>query len=133
MRTNLKRYCIGAIPLFFLGTCAANAQLSSYWRTCTGNPDIAWEQQIKSCTALIESKAEAEENVAIAFYNRALAYENKNDDARAIADYSESIKLNPKDADAFFQRGLCKARTGDKVGADADLAEAKRLNPNIGR
>jgi tetratricopeptide (TPR) repeat protein len=100
---------------------------------CTGNPDIAWDQQIKSCTALVESKSEATENVAIAFFNRALAHENRDDYVSAIADYTESIRLNPKDADAFFLRSLCKARTRDKAGAEADMAEAKRLNPNIGR
>lgn len=122
-----------ATILLLATTVGANAQLSPHWRTCTGNPDIGWDQQIKSCTILIESKSEATENVAIAFFNRALAYENKDDYVRAIADYTESIRWNPKDADAFFLRSLCKQRTGDKLGADADMVEARRLNPNIGR
>lgn len=121
------------IMLLLATIVCANAQLSPLWRMCTGNPDIAWDQQIKSCTALIESKSEVPENVAIAFFNRALSHENMDDYVRAIADYTESIRLNPKDADSFFFRSLCKARTGDKSGAEADMAEAKRLNPNIGR
>lgn len=112
---------------------SANAQLSSHWQACTGNPGIDWDQQIKSCTALIQSDAESKENVAIAFYNRALAYENKEDYARAIADYDETIRLNPNDADALLYRGLDKQRTGDKAGGDADVAAARRLNPNIGK
>jgi hypothetical protein len=28
----------------------ANAQLSPLWESCTGNPDIDWDQQIKSCS-----------------------------------------------------------------------------------
>lgn len=123
----------GAIIFLLAMIVVAKAQLSPHWRLCTGNPDIAWDQQIKSCTALIESKSEAAENVAVAYFNRALAHENRDDYARAIADYTESIQLNPKDADSFFLRSLCKARTGDKSGADADMVEAKRLNPNIGR
>ena len=111
----------------------ANAQLSPQWQGCTGNPGIEWDQQIKSCTALIQSGQEATENLSIAYYNRALAFENKDDDEHAIADYSEAIRLNPGDADAHFYRGLARARKGDKAGAESDIAEARRINPNIGK
>jgi tetratricopeptide (TPR) repeat protein len=125
------RVVAGAIALAAV-TSFANAQLSPQWQTCTGNPGIDWDQQITSCTALIQSGAEAKENVAIAFYNRALAYENKEDYERAIADYSEAIRLNPNDADAYFYRSLDRKRKGDNAGAEADMAAAKRINPNIG-
>jgi tetratricopeptide (TPR) repeat protein len=114
-------------------TTSAAAQLSSHWQACTGNPGIDWDTQIRSCTALIQSNTELKENVAIAFYNRALAYENKEKYELAIADYSEAIRLNPNDADAYLYRGLDKQRTGDKDGAEADIAAARRLNPNIGK
>jgi tetratricopeptide (TPR) repeat protein len=114
-------------------TVSAAAQMSSHWQFCTGNPGIDWDTQIKSCTALIQSGAEAKENVAIAFYNRAVAHENKDRYDLAIADYSEAIRLNPNDADFYFYRGLDRQRMGDKAGAEADIAEAKRLNPNIGK
>ena len=114
-------------------TVFAHAQLSSNWQACTGNSGIDWDQQIKSCSALIESGAEAKENQGIAYYNRALAYEYKEDFARAIADFSEAIRLDPSNAEAFLYRGLDKGRMGDKTGEEADIAAAKRLNPNIGR
>jgi tetratricopeptide (TPR) repeat protein len=114
-------------------TMSAAAQLSSHWQFCTGNPGIDWDTQIRSCSALIESATEAKENVAIAFYNRAVAYENKDRYDLAIADYSEAIRLNPNDADFYLYRGLDRQRMGDKAGGDADIAEAKRLNPNIGK
>ena len=123
--------CVSAIVVLTTTTICVNAQLSPLWQGCTGNPDIDWDQQLKNCTALIQSGTEQKENLAIAFYNRALAYESKDDYVRAIADYDEAIRLNPNDADALLYRGLDKQRIGDKAGAEADITAAERINPNI--
>ena len=122
---------IGGIVAVAATIISVSAQLSPHWQACTGNPGIDWDQQIKSCTALVELENELKENVAIAFYNRALAYENRKDYARAIADYDEAIRLNPNDADALLYRGLDKQRMGDWASGEADVAAAKRINPDI--
>jgi tetratricopeptide (TPR) repeat protein len=79
---------------------------------------------------LIESGNESKKNQAIAYYNRGLAHENKDDFARAIADYNDANRLDPNDADAFFYRGLDKEQIGDKAGAGAGRKADNRAAMN---
>src|SRR6185312_13410079 len=51
------------------------------------------------------------------------------DDARALADYDEAIRLKPVYDRAFVGRGALKLTGGETENAIADLDEAVRLNP----
>src|SRR5471032_1886728 len=73
---------------------------------CTGNPDIAWDVQISGCTAVIQSGNYSGMNLAWAFNNRGNAYTEKKEYDRAIADYDQAIRLNPKYALVFDGRGI---------------------------
>ena len=64
-----------------------------------------------------------------AFNNRGNAYYTKGDLDRAIADYNEAIRLDPKDDNAFYDRGTVYNSKGNYDHAVADLNEALRLNP----
>jgi tetratricopeptide (TPR) repeat protein len=66
---------------------------------------------------------------ADAYYNRGLAYTNKGELDRAIADYDEVIRLNPKYAEAYNNRGVAYANKGELDRAIADYDEAIRLDP----
>jgi tetratricopeptide (TPR) repeat protein len=83
-----------------LVTADAGAQLAPQWRSCTRKPDVDWDQQIESCTTLIQSGGETTENRASAYNNRGNVYHGKGDNDRALADYSEAIRLDPKLASA---------------------------------
>ena len=52
---------------------------------------------------------------------------------KAIADYTEAIRLNPKDAAAHCDRGRAYADKGDLDKANADYTEAIRLDPDYKR
>ena len=64
-----------------------------------------------------------------AYTNRGLAWGDKGDLDRAIADYNEAIRLDPKYADAYYNRGLAWRAKGDLDRAIADYNEAIRLDP----
>ena len=68
--------------------------------------------------------------LAGAYCMRALAYAQKKDLDKAVADYSEAIRLDPNLANAFCGRGLTYAVKGDLDAARADYTEAIRIDPN---
>ena len=65
-----------------------------------------------------------------AYASRGLAYSNRRDYNRAIADLDNAIRLDGKFAGAYNDRGLVNAATGKIDRAIADFTQAIRLNPN---
>ena len=58
-----------------------------------------------------------------------LGLRRKGDYDKAIADYTEAIRLNPKLAEAYYSRGFAYGKKGDYDKAIADYTEAIRLDP----
>lgn len=87
------------------------------------------DRSIAACTRIVQNSNEKKRERAIGFGTRGLRYAAKGDDDRAIADYSEAIQLELKDADVFHARGLAYSRKGDLDRAIADYSEAIRLEP----
>ena len=66
-----------------------------------------------------------------AYFDRGPLYLNAGDNAKAIADLTMAVQLDPKDARALYARGLAKQRNGDAKGGDSDMAAAKALDPGV--
>lgn len=60
-----------------------------------------------------------------------MVYERKDSHDRAIADFSEAIRLDPTYAIAFRGRGIAYGNKGDYDRAIADFTEAIRLDPKL--
>jgi tetratricopeptide (TPR) repeat protein len=81
---------------------------------------------ISACTRAINSGSS---RPSINYLNRANAYRDNGDTDRAVADYTETIRLNPKYALAYNGRGNAYLNKGDTDSAIADYTEAIRLDP----
>ena len=64
-----------------------------------------------------------------AYRLRGRAWADKGEPDKAIADFSEAIRLDPKDADTFAQRGEAWRARGEPDKAFADYDQAIRLAP----
>src|SRR6516165_12165496 len=100
---------IGAAALFAVAAPAAAASRAD-WDACKGDdPD----RSIAACTRIIQGRGETAKDSAIARGYRGLAYQRKGDLDRAIADYDEAIRLDPKHAEAYYGRVLTYRNKGD--------------------
>ena len=87
------------------------------------------EVQIEGCSAAIRSGRWGGKELVWAYYNRGHAWTDKGDIDRAIADYDETIRLDPKNANAHNNRGMAWRAKGDLDRAMADYDQAIRLDP----
>jgi tetratricopeptide (TPR) repeat protein len=105
------------------------AQQSDEWRRCFAGGEVTPEQKLESCTLLIESDRQTSQTRVAAFISRGSVHLSRRDYDRAIDDYSEAIRLDPKYAIGFNNRGLAYLRKGKLDRAIEDYDEAIRLNP----
>ena len=107
------------------------AQTQQDWDWCkaTEADHVSLDQQIKGCTALIDSGKQPTEILAAAFNYRGFSYHGKGEFARAVQDYSHAIKLMPDYADAYSNRGADYNNLGRFDLAMRDLSKAINLDP----
>ena len=86
---------------------------------------------IRLCDEVINlpEKAIPSKNRASAFGMRGNAYQEKGDLDRAISDFDEAIKLDPKDALVFGMRGDAYKNKGDLDRAITNYDEVIKLDP----
>lgn len=86
---------------------------------------------IASCDAAIASGKFSGERLGDLLFYRGLAREENKDVDGAIADYTESIKVDPTEPKPLFRRGLELANAkGDKDAAAKDFKLALTLSPS---
>jgi tetratricopeptide (TPR) repeat protein len=91
-------------------------------------------RSLRACTRIIESKSLyrkhfGADDLAKVYSNRGVEYGAKGQLTRAIADYTQAIKLNPRYADAYNNRSFSYAKKGQYDRAIADASQAIQINP----
>jgi Flp pilus assembly protein TadD len=84
-----------ALAVFGMATVAAADDLA----TCRNERS---DGAIATCSRLIQRNP----SYAALYTARGVPYEDMGDDDRAIADYNQAIRLNPRDDSAHLQRGI---------------------------
>ncbi len=108
---------------------AIRAQQSDDRSRCFAREGVSAEDKLQSCTAVIQSGGQTPEGLVAAFNSRGNVHLNNRNYDRAVDDYNETIRLDPKYAIGFHNRGLAYLRKGRLDSAIKDLDEAIRLNP----
>jgi tetratricopeptide (TPR) repeat protein len=124
------RLILSLIALIALGD-TSQAQSNDDAKKCAteverNDPDLA----IDHCTTAIQSGDLSDQDLALVFNNRGLAYYSKKDYDHAIADYDHAIRLGLKDSDSFYRRGLTYFEKNDYSRAIQDFDEALKSNPD---
>jgi tetratricopeptide (TPR) repeat protein len=94
-------------------------------------PEGAIKHVLAVCTVLIKSGGGSDEGRAIAFLQRGSMYRRLGKFELALADFTESLRYDPKSADAYTGRGNAHRGLGQLDAAIADHSEAIKLNPNF--
>jgi len=90
---------------------------------------LDWNLTIGGCTAAIRSGQWQGKNLAWAYTNRGLAYDNLGEYRRAIQDFDQALRLDPGDAFAYNGRGSAYRKLGEYRRAIEDFDQAIRLDP----
>lgn len=112
---------IVAVPIARLPRCyyPSDRELCSL----TKAPDA----MIQGCSAIINRGTD--KDLQLAYNNRCLAYEDRGDHDRAIADCDQAIKLDPQYTNPYTNRGRAYMQKGDNDQAITDYDKAIELNP----
>jgi len=88
--------------------------------------EAEYDRAIADCNILIEKSTPV---TAKSYYNRGLAYLSKGEDLKAVADFTEAIKINPRYMEAFGNRGIALLKLKQTDLAIGDFTQAIHLAP----
>ncbi len=122
-------YCL-LVAFAFVLSGVALAQPAVDAERC-GKASGSVDETIAACTRAIESKQFSDANLAILLNSRGISWREKGNDARAMADFDEALRRDPKNATAYSSRGNLHGDRGDNDKALADYGAAIKLNPKL--
>ena len=118
------RTLLALLPLVLSSGLAA-AEPENPVAACNQFEDRA--RQIRGCTEYIRTGKALGPNLAVAYTNRGIAYASQGDDKRALADFTEAIRLAPDSPFPYYNRGNAyyDRKEYERALADYDAAIAR--------
>ena len=107
---------------------ASTAGMSPAWVACVTS--LNDQLRIQACTGLIEAGQGDPRNIAVAYFNRGVAFDDEGEHQLAIDDDSWVLRVQPNDQETLTNRGMAYTGLGEYPQALADLNKAIRLQPN---
>ena len=89
------------------------------------NKYISWSIKVADLPKAIEINPQ----LAWAYSNRGITYENLNQHEKEIEDFTKAIEINPQDADAYVNRGIAYGSLNQSGHAIQDYTKAIEINP----
>jgi tetratricopeptide (TPR) repeat protein len=120
------RLAIALLGVSFVAA-SAHAQTTQERRWCEGEDQATPNQRIDACSAVIKAGREKGDKLAEVFNDRGVAHRLNGDYDRAIADFSQAIRLNGKLAAVFNNRGVSYDKKGEYDRAIQDYEQALKL------
>lgn len=109
---------------------ASNQGQDEQWARCSDDGDkYPLDVQVGGCTALLQSGQLSNDNLAIAYVDRAITFEHQHNYDRAVADFTDALRLKPDYALAFAERGHSELQLKRFDSAETDFAAALRADP----
>lgn len=106
---------------------AFNAAHADPLTTCNDSPDPA--AQIQGCTEYIAAGESTNENLSVAYLNRAIARSMTSQHDAAFDDFAKAIELDPDNPLPPYNRGNLYLDTGNYDQAIADFTRAIEIEP----
>jgi tetratricopeptide (TPR) repeat protein len=91
------------------------------------------ETAIAACTALIQSGDASPAKLSRAYFWRGASYDSKGDRHQALQDFSDSIRLNPRQRDAYNYLGMLYLDGNRFYGAIVNANDAIKNDPANGK
>ena len=106
---------------------AAFAESKKDWDDCVSSDA---DRSIAACSKIISRAKDTKNNLAIAYFNRGVGHQNKGEHQDAIADFTQSLKLNASDPATYRNRGFSYAQTAEYDLALDDYNQTIKLKPD---
>jgi tetratricopeptide (TPR) repeat protein len=125
---GLARFCALLAAATLMAGTSVRAGDNEDW--CFADQEKTHEEALAGCTALIDGGKLGKDKLATAYATRCLLHTQRNESDLAIADCTQSLAINPRDALAYAQRGEAYCHKGDIAHCVSDFDEAMRIDPN---